>query len=97
MVLHLQIYGRVQGVYYRISTQKKAKELGLLGWVRNRKDGSVEVLARDPKAQDQQSSSALEELYTWCQVGPQLAKVEEIDRAWMRHPEDFVQFEILRT
>ena len=96
MVLHLQIYGRVQGVYYRVSTQKKAQELGLVGWVRNRKDGSVELLAYDPQVLEQQSSSRLKELQEWCLSGPPLANVEEIDTSWMIHPEKFTQFQILR-
>ena len=43
--LHLIVRGRVQGVYFRASTQREARRLGLGGWVKNRADGSVEILA----------------------------------------------------
>ena len=43
--LHLLIFGTVQGVFFRKSTQQKALALGLVGWVRNRKEGTVEVYA----------------------------------------------------
>ena len=97
MVLRLQIYGRVQGVYYRVSTQKKAQEFGLVGWVRNRKDGSVEVLVSDPQSSDQKESAALQALIDWCLSGPPLANVEKIDTSWIRHPEEFTHFEVVRT
>ena len=42
--LHLKIYGRVQGVYYRSSAQDKARELGLSGWAKNMTDGTVETV-----------------------------------------------------
>lgn len=43
--LHAQVVGRVQGVGFRYYVMSAASELGLTGWVRNRRDGSVEVLA----------------------------------------------------
>lgn len=43
--MHLVIHGRVQGVFYRASAQKKATELGLMGWVKNRIDKTVELVA----------------------------------------------------
>ena len=42
--LRLQIFGKVQGVFFRDYTRRKAEELQLVGWVRNRADGSVEAL-----------------------------------------------------
>lgn len=69
---HLQIYGRVQGVSYRYWTQQTAQSLGLSGWVRNRKDGSVEALVHG-EAQD------IEKLVTACNDGPSLANVGSIE------------------
>lgn len=41
----LKIYGRVQGVFFRDSTKRKAEELDLLGWVRNEAGGAVQIVA----------------------------------------------------
>ena len=70
--LHLVIRGRVQGVFYRASAQKEAEALGLHGWVRNRPDGSVELLAEGPKED-------LERLVTWCRRGPEHAQVQSVE------------------
>ena len=70
--VHLIIKGRVQGVYFRASTVQQARQLGLTGWVMNRHDGSVEVLAEGP-------SDTVEELVTWCGQGPPGARVEGIE------------------
>ena len=69
--VHLHIRGRVQGVWYRASAREEALALGLTGWVRNRPDGSVELLAEG-------SASALEALIAWCGKGPPLARVDEV-------------------
>jgi acylphosphatase len=51
--VHVLIEGRVQGVYYRAWTQQSARELGLSGWVQNRRDGAVEaVFSGDPVCVD---------------------------------------------
>lgn len=67
----LVIEGRVQGVWYRASAQREAARLGLSGWVRNRPDGSVELLAEGP-------DPALEALRIWCGHGPPAAQVETV-------------------
>jgi len=67
-VVNLRIEGNVQGVGFRNWTQKLAGQLGLSGWVRNRRDGSVEVLFCGPPA-------AVEEAIGRCRVGPRSAKV----------------------
>ncbi len=70
------VHGRVQGVFFRASTQKKAEELGLAGWVKNRPDGTVEI-----HAEGQQET--LEKLIEWCRQGPALASVSSIDLDWI--------------
>jgi len=65
------ISGRVQGVFYRASAQRYALSLGLSGWVRNRRDGKVELLACGEEP-------ALAELEKWLEIGPEYAKVTNI-------------------
>lgn len=68
----LMLSGQVQGVFFRSSTQDKAKPLGLTGWVRNRIDGRVEILAEGQVEQ-------LRALHDWClQGGPPEARVDDI-------------------
>jgi len=66
------VRGRVQGVFYRAGTEEKASELGLAGWVRNRTDGSVELVATGPL-------ESLHELEEWLHVGPRHALVESVE------------------
>lgn len=67
----LEIRGHVQGVSFRESMRAEAARLGVTGWVRNRKDGSVEAFV-------QGESAAVEELETWAHEGPPGAKVENV-------------------
>jgi len=65
------VRGVVQGVFFRAATQQTAQRLGLTGWVRNRDDGSVELLACGGLSQ-------LDELERWLWQGPPRARVEEV-------------------
>lgn len=67
------ISGRVQGVWYRASTKKKAEQLEIKGWAKNLEDGRVEVFACA-------NNEALEILYNWLKQGPPMAKVLDIIR-----------------
>jgi acylphosphatase len=69
----LRITGKVQGVFYRKSAQKRAQELGLSGYVQNENDGSVTALV-------QGGEEAIEAFYRWCQSGPPGAKVADVER-----------------
>jgi len=69
---HFIVKGLVQGVWYRASTQKKAKEIGVTGWVKNLPDGAVEVLACGTPEQ-------LEYLEQWLWHGPDAAEVKAVE------------------
>lgn len=71
-VRKLRIHGRVQGVFYRAWSAEEARALGLRGWVRNRRDGSVEMLLAGDEA-------AVEAMIARCREGPPAARVERID------------------
>lgn len=69
-----QIHGRVQGVGFRYSARERARSLGLVGFVRNCADGSVELTAEGDRSQ-------LEKLAAWLERGPSMARVERVDRS----------------
>ena len=66
------ISGKVQGVFFRASTQEQANRLNIRGWVRNEADGSVRIEAEG-------EPEALQQLITWCQQGPRYAQVTSVD------------------
>lgn len=70
--VHLSIHGRVQGVGFRDALSLQALHRGLDGWVRNRRDGSVEAMI-------QGDASAVEALIRWARRGPTAARVEQLD------------------
>ena len=68
----VQVYGRVQGVWFRGATERRARVLGLAGWVRNRPDGSVEAVFEG-------SRSAVDAALAFCREGPPGARVERVE------------------
>ncbi|GAC1576159.1 MAG: acylphosphatase [Polyangiales bacterium] len=85
--LHLSIRGRVQGVFFRASAQREAKRLGLTGWVKNRGDGAVEILAEGEEA-------TLRQLCAWAERGPSAARVDDVQVRWRAYSGDFSDFRI---
>lgn len=73
IAVRLRVRGRVQGVCFRDWTIAAARALGLAGWVRNRADGSVEILASGP-------ADAIETFVAQCRQGPPAARVDSIER-----------------
>jgi acylphosphatase len=86
--LHLMVRGRVQGVYFRASAQREARRLGLTGWVKNKSDGAVEILAEGEE-------SSIRELYSWAQKGPSAARVDRVDTRWRSFTGEFADFRIV--
>lgn len=80
--IHAWVTGRVQGVWYRQSTLEEAERAGLVGWVRNLEDGSVEALL-------QGEERAVRHVEAWLSQGPELATVAEV-----RTEEEEVQDEL---
>ena len=71
IVRNLRISGRVQGVGFRIYMERKARELNVTGWVRNRGDGSVEAVVEG-------APGAVEAMIAWARRGPSSAVVSEV-------------------
>lgn len=86
----LTIRGRVQGVGYRYAMVDAATALGLRGWVRNRRDGSVEALV-------QGDLDAVERLTSWCRRGPAAARVTEVTAVDATHDPALDAFECWPT
>lgn len=70
--LHLSIAGRVQGVGYRESLRAEALRAGVSGWVRNRRDGSVEAVLHGPR-------EAVDAVLAWARRGPPAARVAQLE------------------
>ena len=85
---HVIIKGRVQGVFFRSSTQDEAIRLGLTGWVRNCPDGSVEAVFEGDK-------KVIEEIIKWCHKGPPWARVNEVKVTWEPYQGEFVRFSVV--
>lgn len=71
-VKHLRIIGFVQGVGFREAMRAKADELGITGWVRNCRDGTVEAVVSG-------SSAVVQRMIAWAQHGPSVARVERVE------------------
>ncbi len=86
--MRLIVKGRVQGVWFRDSARRAADETGVYGWVRNRADGNVEVLAEG----DEQK---VLELAEWCHQGPPNALVTGVDQIDEEYSGEFDSFDIV--
>jgi len=90
MKVHVFISGKVQGVFFRAYTKKKADELGLKGWVKNLPGGQVEAVFYGPQA-------LIEEMIKWCWQGSpgsqvNLVKIVKIKNSLVRDQDE--NFEI---
>jgi acylphosphatase len=88
--VHLIVQGRVQGVGFRYFVAENAAELGLSGWVRNRFDDSVELVAEG-------SRKSLDDLINRVKKGPRSAFVSECQVEWQDFTGEFQRFSILAT
>ena len=84
------VSGRVQGVFYRAGTQRQARSQGITGWVRNRLDGRVEVLACGDEQQ-------LDVFAKWLEIGPEYAKVTNIEISTENLSDPPATFDVLPT
>ena len=88
--LHVVLKGRVQGVGFRYFVRDNARALEIRGWVRNRWDGSVEVLAEGERP-------ALDKLLTALRRGPRGAMVTGVKPEWQTATGEFNDFRVLLT
>jgi acylphosphatase len=87
----VQVRGQVQGIGYREACVRRARAMGVTGWVRNRMDGSVEVIL-------QGSAEQLADMCAWLSEGMPAALVDELDVVELQPPfARFDQFERLPT
>ncbi len=85
--LRIVVSGRVQGVWYRRSAQKKAKELNIVGWARNLIEGQVEMLCEGEEKR-------VQEFLEWAKKGPFFANVEHIESSEEEYRGEFSSFEV---
>ncbi|MBS1249782.1 MAG: Acylphosphatase [Chloroflexi bacterium] len=88
--LHVTIKGYVQGVGFRYFVNRTAGGLGLSGWVRNRSQGTVEVVAEGKR-------SPLEKLLTALERGPIGSSVRSVHPRWQDATGEFARFRVRRT
>ena len=86
--LGISVIGKVQGVWFRASTKRKADELGITGMVRNKADGTVYIEAEGPPQQ-------MNQFLQWCHEGPEFAKVTSVHTETI-NPKGFSDFKIQR-
>jgi len=80
------VRGRVQGVFFRDTTRRRAESLGVAGWATNRADGTVEVVAEG-------EPDAVERLVDFVREGPRRADVDDVDVS-EEQPEGLSGFDI---
>ena len=84
---HVIISGRVQGVFFRVETQRAADRIGVSGWVRNRSDGTVEAVFEGDRER-------VDAVLQWCKEGPAHSNVIDVNVSWSDYKGEFLSFEI---
>lgn len=85
--LEATVYGRVQGVSFRYYTQQEANRLGLVGWVANRPNGCVMVVAEGPEG-------SLQTFARFLHRGSPMATVERVQVSWHDAKQEFLRFRV---
>lgn len=85
--LHAIIRGKVQGVFFRAHAEEEACGLGITGWVKNRPDGAVEILAEGEQ-------KVLDEFLEWCYKGSPGSKVDGVESKFSDATGEFKDFGI---
>jgi len=85
--VRIVVRGKVQGVFFRAATKDMAGRLGLTGWVKNKDDGGVEIVAEG-------ESEDLRELVKWSRRGPVDAAVDIVETEWSEYIKEFNQFTV---
>jgi acylphosphatase len=84
---HTIITGRVQGVFFRVETKYAAESFGVVGWVRNKMDGSVEAVFEGDEAN-------VKATLVWCQEGPPHARVDKVEATRQDYTGEFETFDV---
>ena len=84
---HVFISGMVQGVFFRSETMDEAKQLGIIGWIRNIPDGRVEAVFEGEEEN-------IKKLVEFCKRGPPGARVTGVDIIWENYAGEFRNFEV---
>ena len=85
--VHVFVSGRVQGVAYRYFVERRASEIPVTGWVKNLRDGRVEIMAEGEKAD-------LESFLGFLRQGPRMANVDDLDIRWEDYRGEYEDFRI---
>jgi acylphosphatase len=80
------VRGHVQGVFFRADTQERARSLGVDGWARNERDGSMQAVFEGPRER-------VESMVEWCRRGPRGARIDDVVVTW-EEPEDLSGFRV---
>ncbi len=86
--IQLIVRGRVQGVYFRATAQREARQNGLTGWVKNRPDGAVEMVVEGEE-------DHVKDFLAWAQHGPATARVDKVETKWRSYTGEFAHFRIV--
>ncbi len=86
--IHVRVEGRVQGVFFRDYTRKKATTLGIKGWVKNMPDGAVEAVLCGPK-------TVIADMISWLHTGSPHSSVSKVIVNDLHSRQEFSDFQII--